>query len=158
MKRFGPEVQASLEATREAGCKASIFDDEGCLLWYCEDWETAVGSMDQWQEALGLGWLEFVHPADLEMVLAWTRAGAGEVVEFRSMAADGHGWQWVVLQRWRVGLYWLAIGDRTTKERVIRPAPDTVFALGVAAAELVRGAWGGSWWAASGGSRLARPV
>lgn len=151
MRRFGPQVEQSIVAARELGAKVSVFDDAGCLLWYCGEWEAEVGKMEQWKEALGLGWLEFVHPDDLDTVMAWTRAGDGAEVKFRSMAAEGHGWQWVVLRRWRVGLYWLAIGDRKTQERTILPAPDTMFAVGLAAAEWVRSAWEGAWWAAGRG-------
>ena len=112
MHRFGAEVQRAIVAARAAGAKVSIFDDRGCLLWFCGDWEKQVGSMDQWREALGSGWLEFVHPHDLQAVEEWIAAGDRSEVRFRSIGPAGGGWQVVYLKKRRVGLYWLAVGDQ----------------------------------------------
>jgi len=105
----------------------SLYDDHGCLLWYCQNWERAVGSMDRWKEAMGKGWLEFVHPEDIDAVTLWIRAGDGARVRFRSVSPDGKGWQAVILQKHRVGLYWLAIGEHVPiPGAVFLPGPDCV--------------------------------
>ena len=112
MRRFGPEVVASIEAGRKLGIKMSLFDDNGCLLWFCAEWEMDVGRMEQWKIALGLGWLEFIHEEDLAAVRAWIRLGEGAEVVFRSAGGPGEPWQIVALKKHRVGLYWLAVGNR----------------------------------------------
>jgi hypothetical protein len=124
LKRFGREVELSIKAARDSGAKVSIFDDNGCLLWFCQGWEGDVGNMEAWREALGRGWLEFIHHDDLPQVTGWIAAGDGAIVKFRSVAPDGAGWQTVVLRKRRVGLYWLAVGERAAD-----PASGFVIAL-----------------------------
>jgi len=112
MHRFGAEVEQSLKAAREAGQKVSVFDDHGCLLWFCQDWETEVGSMERWAQALGSGWLEFIHEEDVAIVRDWIKIRGPATVRFRSVHSHGQGWQEVVLTKRRVGLYWVAVGER----------------------------------------------
>jgi hypothetical protein len=137
MHRFGPEVARSIAAARQTGAKVSIFDERGFLLWYCDHWECDVGRMHEWNVALGRGWLEFVHPGDLPAVAAWFTAGDGAEVLFRTSTPDGKEWQAVVLKKRRVGLYWLAVGDRRPLGDDERPAMSCII---LAAAALLH-AW-----------------
>lgn len=131
MHRFGREVTRTIIEARSLGVKVSVFDDAGCLLWFCESWEKAVGGMvAEWSEALGHGWLEFVHPDDLKAVLKWCDCKRNATVKFRTTAGrDMEKWQWVVLSKKRVGLYWVAVGDRReiTVDEPLHPGPNTEF-------------------------------
>lgn len=132
MHRFGPEVLETIRRAREHKVKVSIFDDRGCLLWFCEEWESEVGVMEKWKEALGLGWLEFVHSDDVKKCIEWIAAPDGAILHFRSVHPTQKGqWQKVTLIKRRVGLYWVAIGERNVLDNVeVPPNTDAVFCLG----------------------------
>jgi hypothetical protein len=113
MNRFGPEVERSIRAAKQCGAKVSVFDDDGHLLWFCDNWQTDVGKLEQWNVALGLGWLEFVHHDDLPNVQKWIRATKCATIKMRTHSGKPEGgWVAVVMTKKRVGRYWLAVGDR----------------------------------------------
>lgn len=132
MHRFGPEVLESIRRAREHRVKVSVFDDAGCLLWFSEEWESEVGAMEKWKEALGRGWLEFVHGDDVQRCLDWIAGPDGAILNFRSVHPTERGqWQKVTLIKRRVGLYWVAIGERNSVASVdVPPNTDAVMAIG----------------------------
>lgn len=113
MHRFGPEIEKILRTAKTENTKISIFDDAGCMLWFCENWEGVVGNMKSWAQALGFGWLEFVHPDDMDACKKWIAAGDGAVLVARSVHPTiADRWQTFCLVKKRIGLYWVCVGDR----------------------------------------------
>ena len=113
MKRFGAAMEREIKIALTARSKVSVFDDDGHLLWFCENWEAAVGRLESWSEALGHGWLEFVHHDDLAAVHQWIKCPTKATIRMRTHSGtpDGH-WVGIAMSKRRVGRYWLAIGDR----------------------------------------------
>lgn len=141
MNRFGPEVEETIKLARAKGAKVSVFDDRGCLLWFCDCWEADVGTVQRWAQALGWGWLEFVHEEDVASVRSWIEGPDGMLVEFRTVAPeDPSKWTTVRLIKHRVGLYWVAIGVR-------RSLGEQGAAVLVAAATFISSLGNTPWWA-----------
>lgn len=120
-ERSDPEFIGLVHRLVTAQVKISIFDDQGRLLWYSPDWSRAGGPIPNRDEPLGLRWLEFIHPHDLERVRAWSLSqeeGAG--VAFRAHSGNTRNiWLDCVLIKHRAGRYWLATGDNA-----VSPTPD----------------------------------
>ena len=69
--------------------------------------------MQHWAEALGHGWLEFIHADDMEACKRWIAAGDGALLVARSIhPQDPNSWQRFCLVKKRIGLYWVCLGER----------------------------------------------
>jgi hypothetical protein len=74
------------------------------LLWFGGGWE-GIGM----KEALGTGWLEFIHPDDFEGFMAWRINPKPAASKFRVLFRTG--WACVAMTRRRAGDCWLVITE-----------------------------------------------
>ena len=121
--RVDPVFLDLIHAAGRDRLKISIFDAQGRLLWYSPEWAEHTGPAATQAEALGVRWLDFVHPEDAPAARAWILSPIdGLAVWFRAHSANAADlWLEVAMVKRRAGAYWVATGDNR-----IAPVPSCV--------------------------------
>jgi hypothetical protein len=89
-------IATGIRLAKSADANTCLMGPAGNLLWSSDQWKVGKdGAGTGWGNALGWGWIEFIHPCDVRRVEEWLKfAGEEELVLFYSEHTEKRG-EWI---------------------------------------------------------------